>query len=81
VSLDYDTAVSTSTALNGNFIRGDSPRPYCVIRLPFLSSQFSHSALQLIGDFVPVLVWCEAHGRADSHANMPRASDKPFGLP
>jgi hypothetical protein len=33
VSLDYDTAVSTSTALNGNFIRRDSPRADRVIRV------------------------------------------------
>jgi len=81
VSLDYDTAVSTSTALNGNFMRGDSARAQRVIRRPYLSSQICHSAPNLAGDFVRVLVWREAHGRADGHANMPRASGTPFGLP
>jgi hypothetical protein len=81
VPLDYDTAVSTSTALSGNFMRGDSARAQRVIRRPYLSSQICHSAPNLAGDFVRVLVWREAHGRADGHANMPRASGTPFGLP
>jgi hypothetical protein len=80
VPLDYDTGVSTSTALSGNFIVAISPG-LRRIRLLFLPSQFSHSAPKLAGDFVRVLVWCEAHGRADGHANMPRASGTPFGLP